>query len=334
MKALITGGAGFLGSALSNALAADGNTVYVLDDLSAGDRDSVDRRVIFTRGDVRDVPRLWTLLAGVDVVFHLAASVSVPESILYPIEYNAVNTGGTVALMTAARDAGLRRVVFASSGTVYGDQERQPISEHAQPHPANPYAVSKLAAEGYVRAIGSLYRIETVILRIFNAYGPGQQVPPTHPPVIPFYTRQILSGASIVIHGTPPGAQTRDFVYVDDVVDALMRAGTVGGLSGATLNVGSGTETSIADLVEELEAVAGAAARVVSSEQSGGVARMCADISAAADALAWEPSVNLTAGLTSMVAHYGALASNSSAEPSSTPARQGDERSGHDSEVG
>ena len=178
MKALVTGGAGFLGSRLANRLVGDQHTVYVVDDLSTGDRASLDEGVMFQGGDVRDVPRLWTLLAGVDVVYHLAARVSVPESILYPVEYNAVNTGGTVSLMAAARDAGVRRVVLASSGTVYGSQMEQPISELAQPRPDNPYAVSKLAAEGYVRAIGDLYRIETVVLRIFNAFGPGQPAAP------------------------------------------------------------------------------------------------------------------------------------------------------------
>jgi UDP-glucose 4-epimerase len=303
MKALITGGAGFLGAALANRLIADGHTVHALDDLSTGDRDTLDGRVIFTRGDVKDVPRLWSLLAGVDVVYHLAARVSVPESILYPVEYNAVNTGGTVSLMTAARDAGVRRVVFTSSGTVYGDQVEQPIAESAPPHPVNPYAVSKLAAEHYVRAIGDLYRIETVVLRIFNAYGPGQALPPAHPPVIPHTMRQILSGGSIVLYGPDPGAQTRDFVYVDDVVEAMARAGQRSGLSGATINIGSGVETRVRDLVAEIERVTGRKAAVLNSpEQSGGTARMCADLAEAHAALEWAPAVPLAEGLARLAA--------------------------------
>ncbi len=298
MRTLITGGAGFLGAALANRLAGEGHAVYVLDDLTAGDRDRLDPRVVFTRGDVRDVPRLWSLLAGVNVVYHLAARVSVPESILYPVDYNAVNTGGTVSLMSAARDAGVRRVVFTSSGTIYGEQERQPIAESAEPRPANPYAVSKLAAEHYVRAIGDLYRIETVILRVFNAYGPGQAVPPAHPPVIPHFVRQIAAGGSIVLHGSPPGSQTRDFIHVDDVVEALCRAGAAGGVAGATLNIGSGIETALADLVAAIERATGRTAQVLASpEQSGGVARMCADIHAARAALDWSPSVSLADGL-------------------------------------
>ncbi len=302
MRVLITGVAGFLGTPLANRLVGDGHAVFGLDDLSAGDPSQLDPRVSFTRGDVRDVPRLWSLLADVDVVYHLAARVSVQESVLYPVEYNGVNTGGTVALLAAARDAGVRRVVLTSSGTVYGNQMQQPIPETARPNPANPYAVSKLAAEHYVRAIGDLYRIEAVVLRIFNAYGPGQRVPPSHPPVVSHFAQQILAGASIVLHGAPAGAQTRDFVFVDDVVDALVRSGEVGGIAGRTLNIGSGVETSMRALVQELERATGRSARVLESpEQSGGVSRMCADIGAASSALGWRASVPLRDGLVRLV---------------------------------
>ncbi|HOG46607.1 MAG TPA: NAD-dependent epimerase/dehydratase family protein, partial [Anaerolineae bacterium] len=217
MHVLITGGAGFLGAALANRLVGQGHHVRVLDDLSAGDRDRLDRRVAFTRGDTRDIPKLWTLLRGVDCVYHLAARVSVPESVLYPVEYNAVNVGGTVALMTAVRDAQVKRVVFASSGAAYGEQGAQPVSEAAPLRPATPYAVSKMAAEHYTLAIGALWGIETVILRVFNAYGPGQPLPPAHAPVIPQLLKQVLGGGSLVIYGS--GEQTRDFVYLADVVD-------------------------------------------------------------------------------------------------------------------
>ena len=139
--------------------------------------------MVFARGDVRDIPKLWGLLRGVDCVYHLAARVSVPESILYPVEYNLVNVGGTVSLMTAIRDAGVRRVILASSGAAYGEQMREPVAESAVMHPTSPYAVSKLAAEYYVQAIGALWKIESVALRIFNAYGPDQQLPPSHAPV-------------------------------------------------------------------------------------------------------------------------------------------------------
>lgn len=303
MRIVITGVAGRLGVPLANRLAAEGHTIIGIDDLSAsGDPRMLDEGVTFTRGDVRDMPRLWSLLAGADVVYHLAAKVSVPESILYPVEYDAVNTAGTVCLVTAARDAGVRRVVLASSGTVYGPQEAQPIPESAPPRPTNPYGVSKLAAEGYVRAIGDLYHIETVVLRIFNAYGSLHPIPPSHPPVIPYFARQILSGGSVVLHGVPPGGQTRDFVHVDDVVDALARAGQTGGLSGRTLNIGSGRETQIREVLAGLERAAGRSARVLESpEHSGGLPRMCADVSAAETALGWRPRVPLEEGLARLV---------------------------------
>lgn len=302
MRAMITGGAGFLGSHLANTLVTAGHAVTVLDDLSAGDRSALAPGVAFTQGDVGDVPRLWSLLSDVDVVFHLAARVSISESVIYPVPYDRVNAGGTVSLMTAVRDAGVKRIVLVSSGTVYGEQSEQPISEEARPHPQNPYAVSKLAAEGYVRAIGDLYRIETVILRVFNAYGPGQAIPPAHPPVIPSFAQRLLGGGSLVLHGSPPGAQTRDFVYVDDVVDAMVRAGRRPGLSGHTLNIGSGGETSLLALVAALERVTGRGARTVASpDHSGGVARMCADVARAREALGWRPTVDLDAGLSRLI---------------------------------
>ena len=176
----------------------------------------------FHRGDINDRPKLWTLLQDVDCVYHLAARVSVPESVLFPRDYNEVNVGGTVTLMEAIRDAGTPRVILASSGAVYGDQESSLLSESLQPNPLSPYGVSKLAAEWYVRTIGAIAGIEAVCLRIFNAYGPGQRIPTAHPPVIPNFIRQALQNGTLVFHGD--GSQTRDYVYVDDVVNALVAA--------------------------------------------------------------------------------------------------------------
>ena len=170
MRFLITGGAGFLGSALANHLAHAHHEVRVLDDLTTGDRNRLQSNVHFTRGDVNDIPLLWSMLQDVDCVYHLAARVSVAQSILYPRDYNKVNVGGTVSLMEAMRDAGIRRVVLASSGAIYGNQFSQPVRESEAPLPDSPYAVSKWAAEQYVHTIGRLWGIETVALRIFNAY--------------------------------------------------------------------------------------------------------------------------------------------------------------------
>ncbi len=299
MRILITGGAGFIGAALANRLVAMGHHVRVLDDLSAGDTGRLDPRVIFTRGDVRDVPKLWTLLQGVDCVYHLAARVSVPESVLFPREYNDVNVGGTVSVMEATRTVGVRRVILASSGTVYGEQTEQPLREDMAPNPPAPYAVTKIASEYYLFTLGALYNIETVALRIFNAYGPGQQLPVSYPPVIPQFLRQILGGGSLVVHGD--GNQTRDFVYIDDVVDALVAAATAE-VDGLVINVGSGQETSINDLIQTLEEVTGKEAHVLHNPQaSPGVSRMVADLTRARSLLGYRPRVPLHEGIRRML---------------------------------
>ena len=296
MNFLITGAAGFLGSSLANQLAREGHQVRGLDDLSTGDPKSLAPDVHFTRGDVSDRPKLWTLLQEVDVVYHLAARVSVPESVLYPRDYNNVNVGGTVALMEAMRDVGVRRVVLASSGAVYGDLAEQPLKESVTPSPRSPYAVSKLAAEYYVRTIGGLWGIETVSLRIFNAYGPGQHLPASHPPVVPHYLKQALRGGSLIAHGD--GSQTRDYVYVDDVISGMIAAATAPNINGLTINIGSGKETSVRDLIKAVQNATGNSTEVLySSKTSSGVSRLCADLTLASQKLNYRPSISLAEGL-------------------------------------
>jgi UDP-glucose 4-epimerase len=296
MNFLITGSAGFLGSTLANYLAREGQQVRGIDDLSTGDPQALSPDVLFTRGDVNDRPKLWTLLQDVDCVYHLAARVSVPESVLYPREYNAVNVGGTVSLMEAMRDVGVRRVVFISSGAVYGDQAHQPLQESATPNPRSPYAVSKLAAEYYVRTIGDLWGIESVCLRVFNAYGPGQHLPASHPPVIPNFLRQAMRTGTLVMYGD--GAQTRDYVYVDDVVSAMLAAATAPGINHFVINVGSGKETSIRELVRLAMEVTGTNAEVIKNPRTDvGVSRMRADLSLAREKLGYTPRFSLEGGL-------------------------------------
>jgi len=296
MKFLITGAAGFLGTALANRLTLEGHQVRGLDDLSTGDPQGLKPDVHFTRGDVSDRPKLWTLLQEVDCVYHLAARVSVPESILYPREYNVVNVGGTVSLMEAMRDVGVRRVVLISSGAVYGEQDEQPVIETATPDPNSPYAVSKLAAETYVRTIGRLWGMETVSLRVFNAYGPGQRLPPTHPPVVPYFLKQALRGGTLVVNSD--GSQTRDYVYVDDAIQAMIAAATAPDINGLVINVGSGTETSVRGLAAKVAEVVGLEAETIfSSKTSGGVKRLCADLTLAGQKLNYKPSFSLKDGL-------------------------------------
>jgi len=295
MQFLVTGGAGFLGTHLCNRLVRDGHTVRALDDLSAGDPSRLDPDVLFTRGDVADIPKLWSLLQGIDCVYHLAARVSVPQSILYPRDYNTVNVGGTVALMEAVRDAGVKRVVLTSSGAVYGRQTQQPVREDMPPNPDSPYAVSKLSAEHYVRTIGALWKIETVILRIFNAYGPGQALPASHPPVVPQSLKQAIGGGSLVVFGD--GTQTRDFVYVDDVIDTLVAAATAS-VDREVINIGSGLELSINELVQHIErAIGKKVSPLHNTSVGGGVQRLYADLGKASTLLNFKPRIAIDEGL-------------------------------------
>lgn len=303
MRFLITGGAGFIGANLANHLSQKNHEVRVLDDLSSGNRDLLHSRILFTRGDVNDIPRLWSLLQEADCVYHLAARVSVAESKLYPHDYNHVNVGGTVSLLEAMRDAGVRRVVLASSGAIYGQQARQPVAETAVPQPDSPYAVSKLAAEQYLHTIGRLWGIETVALRIFNAYGPHQNLPVSHAPVVPRFLRQIASQGSLVLYGD--GLQSRDFVYITDVVNALVQAAVAPSqhVNRRNFNIGTGTETSVRALLNSMAEATGQEANYLYNHQkSGGVQRLVADISQAAQALNYRPAVSLHEGLRRMVA--------------------------------
>jgi len=296
MRFLITGAAGFLGAPLANNLVSDGHSVVGLDDLSTGDPDRLSSDVHLVRGDINDRPKLWTLLQGVDCVYHLAARVIVPESVLYPREYNLVNVGGTVTLMEAMRDVGVKRVVFISSGSIYGNQRNQPMKETLRPQPRSPYAVSKLAAEYYIRTIGELWKIETVILRVFNAYGPEQRLPPAHAPVIPYCIKQAFDNGTIVIHGE--GKQTRDYVFVDDVVNAAVRAATVSDINRLIINVGSGKETSVNEIAKIVTEISGTKPEIIHNpHHDSGPARMCADISLAQRKLGYKPSVSLKEGL-------------------------------------
>ncbi len=296
---LISGGAGFIGSALANQLATAGHEVRVIDDLTTGNRDSLLPSIHFTRGDVQDVSRLWSLLQDVDCVYHLAARVSVAESILYPGDYNRINTGGAVSLMEAMRDAGVSRVVLASSGAVYGTQSQQPVQESTVLNPDSPYAVSKLAAETYIHTIGRLWGIETVSLRIFNAYGPGQPLPVSHAPVVSRFLRQAVTGGSVVLYGG--GQQVRDFVFLSDVVDSLVQAAEAPNVNREVINIGSGNGTSIAQLVDQMESVINKKInRIINAERTTGVKTLIGDISKATQMLGYRPKVSLAQGLERM----------------------------------
>ncbi len=296
MKALITGGAGFIGTHLANRLQAMGWLVRVLDDLSSGSPDGLHEQIFLQRGDVNDIPQLWTLLQGVDVAFHLAARVSVPASAHYPREYNTVNVGGTVSLLEACRDVGVRRVILASSATVYGALPIQPVAEDSTLRPAAPYAVSKVAAEHYLFSLARINQFEAVALRIFNAYGPHQLIPPVNAPVVPRFLLDVLHQRSVLIFGD--GTQTRDFIYVDDVVDGLVAAAIKPNLNGEIINIGSGVGTSINNLAAAIGEAVGQTPNLLHNLQvEGGVPHLVADTSKAQAELNFRPQVDLTVGL-------------------------------------
>jgi len=297
LKIFISGAAGFIGSALANRLVEEGHQVIALDDFSAGSQNRLHPDLEVVQGSINDREILWKLLQGVDCVYHLAAKVIVPDSILYPSEYNHVNVSGTVTLMEAMRDVGIRRMVFASSGAIYGIQSEQPLREKLNsPRPASPYAVSKLASEYYINTIGRLWGLEAVCLRIFNAYGPNQGFSFTHAPVIPTFLKQCASHGTVIIHGD--GHKTRDFVYIDDVVSALILASQVPNPQELVINIGSGIETMVSQVLDQAIEITGIEPEIVYNQRRvGGPDRMCADLTLAAAVLGYQPRVMLAEGM-------------------------------------
>lgn len=296
MKCFVTGAAGFLGTALSNRLIQEGHEVIGLDDCSGGEPQRLLPEVNFVRNNLNSKESLWRLLKNVDVIYHLAAKVIVPDSLLYPAEYEKTNVGGTVTLLEAMHDVGNRKMIFASSGAIYGNQSVMPLREDMNPRPESPYAVSKLAGEFYIRTIGQLWGLQAVCLRIFNSYGPYQGFSFAHSPVIPTFLRQCALKGTVVIHGD--GSKTRDFVYVDDVVDAFIAASALEDSDETVINVGSGRETTVNEVLEIAEKITGIEPQVVHNPRRvGGANRMCADLTIAEKKLDYRPKISLEEGM-------------------------------------
>jgi len=305
MRALVTGGAGFIGHHLVRALVDRGDDVVVLDDFSTGRRERLAgmRAARIVEANLCAGPGLADALQDREVVFHLAAIASVARSVADPVATNAVNVDGTVRLMVGAVRAGVRRVVVASSSAVYGGQPRLPSRESDLPDPQSPYATSKLAAEHYAHNIGGAGGVETVALRFFNVFGPGQDPQAEYAAVVPRFITAALSGERPVVYGD--GRQSRDFAFVHDVVGANLAAAVASGASGKTLNVGSGERCSLLDL---LEAVGTAAGRtldpVFEAPRAGDVRDSQADVSLAARVLGHRPSVDLAGGIRATLESY------------------------------
>jgi UDP-glucose 4-epimerase len=289
---VITGGAGFVGSHLADAL-ADHATVRVLDDLSSGDRSRVPDGVEFVEGDVRDPEVVSEVIADAETVFHEAAVVSVPQSVDEPVESHAVTVDGTLNVLEVAREADAR-VVAASSAAVYGHPERVPVHESDPKTPTSPYGIDKLAVDHYVRRYNDLYGLETVALRYFNIYGPGQ-TGGQYAGVVTVFHDQATAGDPITVDGD--GTQTRDFVHVDDVVQANLAAATTDAV-GEAYNVGTGEATEIRHLAEVMRDVTDSDSDIVHTDpREGDIDRSVASIDWAREALGYEPSVSLAEGL-------------------------------------
>jgi UDP-glucose 4-epimerase len=297
-RALVTGGAGFIGSNLVRALLERGDAVRVLDNFSTGSRANLaGLDVEIVEGELRSYERVHNAVRGNEVVYHLGALGSVPRSVQDPLTSSAVNVEGTLNVLLAARDEGVRRVVFSSSSSVYGSSGELPRTEGMAPDPISPYGVAKLAAERYCVSFSRVYhRFETVVLRYFNVFGPGQSPLSQYAAVVPLFLTAVAAGEPVTIHGD--GRQSRDFTYVDNVVTATVLAASAEGASGRTFNVAAGSPATVEALADTIGRLLG---RPVEKrhvdERPGDVRDSWADVSTAHAVLGYTPSVSLEDGL-------------------------------------
>ena len=294
---LVTGGAGFIGSNLVRGLLERGDAVRVLDNFSTGSRgnlEGLDVEVI--EGELRSYERVHNAVRGVDVVYHLGALGSVPRSVQDPLTSSAVNIEGTLNVLLAARDEGVRRVIYSSSSSVYGTRRDLPVTEQTPPDPISPYGVAKLAAERYCVSFSRVYTLETVVLRFFNVFGPRQSPVSQYAAVVPLFVTAIGQGEPITVEGD--GEQSRDFTYVSNVVDASIRAADAEGASGRIFNVSSGSPATVNQLADAIGRTVGKPVqRRHAPPRTGDIRDSWADIGAARDALGYEPRTDLDEGL-------------------------------------
>jgi UDP-glucose 4-epimerase len=298
VKALVTGGAGFIGSNLVDALIERGDDVRVLDNFSTGFRanlEGLDVEVV--EGELRSYERVHAAVRGIEVVYHLGALGSVPRSVQDPLTSSAVNIEGTLNVLLAARDEGVRRVVFASSTSVYGTSPELPTLESMPPDPISPYGVAKLAAERYCISFSRVYHsFETVVLRYFNVFGPKQSPHSQYAAAVPLFIALIDQGEPVTIYGD--GEQSRDFTYVANVVDATIRASEAADVSGRIFNVAAGSPATLNHVAETIGVILGKPVeRRFEAPRPGDIRHSWADITAARETFGYEPSVDLASGL-------------------------------------
>jgi UDP-glucose 4-epimerase len=300
VKVLVTGGAGFIGSNLVRALLARGDDVRVLDNFSTGNRANLaglSQDVELVEGELRSYERVHNAVRGVELVFHLGALGSVPRSVQDPLTSGAVNVEGTLNVLLAARDEGVRRVVFASSSSIYGNQAELPLRETMAPDPISPYGVAKLAAERYCVSFTRVYEsFETVVLRYFNVFGPRQDPRSQYAAVVPLFVTAIAAGEPVTIFDD--GEQSRDFTYIDNVVAANLLAANAEGASGRIFNISAGTPTTVNALAETIGRLLGREVeRRYLPPRPGDLRNSWADVSQARDVLGYSPTVSFEAGL-------------------------------------
>lgn len=307
-KYLVTGGAGFIGSHLSEALVSRGDEVTVLDNLSTGRLSNLDGcrgGCTFVEGSITDLETVRRCVQGVDVVFHQAALASVPRSVSDPVASNEANVTGSLNILWAAKEASVRRVVYAASSSVYGDTEVLPKHEGMAANPQSPYAVTKHVGELYCSVFDQLYGLSTVGLRYFNVFGPRQDPKSQYAAVVPLFITMLLRGEAPLIHGD--GEQSRDFTYIRNVVDANLAAAVAPDPAGRALNVACGDRISINELYTRLRELIGCDVEPVHGEaRPGDVKHSQADIALAQKIMGYEPRVDLETGLRETVAWYRA----------------------------
>jgi nucleoside-diphosphate-sugar epimerase len=297
-RALVTGGAGFIGSNLVRELLARGDDVRVLDNFSTGNRTNLDGLdVEIVEGELRSYERVHNAVRGTDIVYHLGALGSVPRSVQDPLTSTAVNIEGTLNVLLAARDEGVRRVVFSSSTSIYGSSRELPTTEDSLPDPISPYGVAKLAAERYCVSFSRVYEaFESVVLRYFNVFGPRQSAHSQYAGVVPLFITKISAGEAIEIYGD--GEQSRDFTYVANVVDATILAAEAGGASGGVFNVAAGAPASVNRLADALGEILGKPVqRKHLPPRPGDIRDSWADLSKSERVLGYRPQVELEDGL-------------------------------------
>jgi nucleoside-diphosphate-sugar epimerase len=306
MRALVTGGAGFIGSNIVQALLDKGYEVSVLDNFATGHQANLDGLdVELVEGDLRSYERVATATRGVDIVFHEGALPSVPRSIQDPLTSNEVNIGGTLNVLLAARDHGVKRVIAASSSSVYGDTPGMPRTESQRPQPMSPYAVSKLAAEQYCLAANRVYGLETVVLRYFNVFGERQDPLSGYAAVIPKFIRQLLAKEPITIFGD--GSTSRDFTHVENVVTANLAAVEAPNAVGRVINVAMGESHTLNTLAAMLGEMLGVdVAPEYGPSRTGDVRESIADIALARELFSYQPTVGFEAGLRRAIAWIAA----------------------------